>query len=355
MNSSLKATLAAVLLSSIAVVPAATISVLVSADSAYAKSENAGGKGKGSSGTRGKSGEMKGGKSKASKSKGGSGKSLSSTRAGKRIDGMLRKLTGQEKRKQRVAKVRTPKTDLMHPSNLGNMNGAMNANINAVLAHIKNGNTNGPVGHLAALAVANVNAEGDQAIIDLRDAFDTLYSELDGSPYGSVAEYYEARQGVPGIDPIIEIDEAEDQDQEAIDRGFTSYQDYLDQVAGTPGVEPIGSLDDAIRDLGGNPGDDMMYTDITETEPDPEDVAQAEADVAAQGEAEENILSFWNKNTGDEDAEAELLEKLNERLAAEDAAIRDAMGVEDEEEETACEGETCEEPLDEEDVVLIVE
>ena len=43
----------------------------------------------------------------------------------------------------------------MHPSNLGKMNGPLNANVNALIAHVKNGNTNGPIGGMAALAVAD--------------------------------------------------------------------------------------------------------------------------------------------------------------------------------------------------------
>ncbi|NNE78809.1 MAG: hypothetical protein HKN18_00920 [Silicimonas sp.] len=352
MKNSLKAALTAVMLSSVALVPAAAVSVLVTADAAHAKSENAGGKG--NAGNKGKSGDKKGGKSsKASKSKGKSGKSLSSTRAGKRVEGMFRKLTGQDKKTtRRASKARIAKTDLMHPSNLGNMNGAMNANTNAVLAHIRNGNTNGPVGHLAALAVANVNADGAQEIVDLQDAFDTLDDELAMAGYDSVADYYAAREGVPGIDPITEIDTATDPEAEAIDRGFGSYQDYLDQVAGTPGVEMNDPLEEAISDLGGDPTLEEP-TDITAVEPDPADVDQAEMDLEAQTAAEQDILDYWNKNTGDENDEAALLDKLNERLAAEDAAIRDAMGVDDEA-DAACEAD-CDEPIDEEDVVLIVE
>jgi len=38
---------------------------------------------------------------------------------------------------------------------LGNINGALNANINAVLARILKCNTNGPVGAVAALVAAD--------------------------------------------------------------------------------------------------------------------------------------------------------------------------------------------------------
>ena len=82
-------------------------------------------------------------------------------------------------------------------------------------------------------------------------------------------------------------------------------------------------------------------------------IAEAEADLEAQDTAESDILSYWNKNTGDAEDEAALLDKLNERLAAEDGAIRDAMGVDDAGDPT-CEAD-CEDPIDEEDVVLIVE
>ena len=177
MKYSMKATLTAVMLSSVALVPAAAVSLMATADVAYAKSDKAGGNGNGNgnAGNRGNSGNNGKSGDRAAKSNGKSGDKKSASRgASKSLKSMIRSVTGQDKKatkRRSSGKVRLAKTDPMHPSNLGNMNGALNANINAVLAHIVNGNTNGPVGHLAALAVANVNAEGAQEIVDLEEDF----------------------------------------------------------------------------------------------------------------------------------------------------------------------------------------
>lgn len=76
------------------------------------------------------------------------------------------------------------KADLMHPSNLGKLNGAINSSPNAKAAHIANGQYakgTGPVSLAAALAVADyefslVSEDYAQAVetAALADAFDTL-------------------------------------------------------------------------------------------------------------------------------------------------------------------------------------
>jgi hypothetical protein len=199
----------------------------------------------------------------------------------------------------------------MHPSQLGNMNGALNANINAVLAHIRNGNTNGPVGGLAALAVA------DAALADVERvlAEDDLADALAGSPYETVEEYNAA------------------------------------VAAGAPRDLAI---DEALTTLGVMPGEPYAF----EPPSDPDVLAAEDVRVglvAAQAEAEGAILSLWNKSAeaapGAEDA---LLTDLRNRLDGHDAAIERAMAeaearavpdVEDEDEATLCaEAEGCEAP-----------
>ena len=186
----LKAPLTAILLSSVAVVPAAAISFVATTDVAFAKSDKAGGNGNGKGG---------GGNSKSSRSKGKSGSksASSSSRGGSKSRGggfgrFMDKLTGKDKaaaRKQSMAKV--AKDDPMHPSNLGNMNGALNANENAIAAHIRNGNTNGPVGLMAAYVSGRATTEnaveelgeGAGDYIELNDALvENGYVDEDGNP-----------------------------------------------------------------------------------------------------------------------------------------------------------------------------
>lgn len=441
----------ALLLWSVAIVPAATVSYMASAEMAHAKSENAGGKGGGKSGNSGKSSNA-GGKSKASaetsRSTGGGGKSATRAKGNDPVGRVLDRVLGRDK-KQTVRTKRTttvkrkaapakrstvvarsespkarPTKGPMHASNLGNMNGALNANVNAVLAHIKNGNTNGPVGHLAALAVANVNAEGAQEVIDLKEDFTDLQTALSGTPYETVAEYYEA---LDGVEPIIneDIDAAvaaigdantsqqaletalagtpyatqedyreavENGDFEAVpavddaiadysdpsvaqdnldtvlaDNGYvgeTALADYESDREGVEGIEEITEVSDAIDVLG---GDAETRADIIETEPSDEAVADAEGDIAAQDGAEVAILDYWNKNEDIDPAISEeeqaLLDKLNERLDADAAAIAAAVGTEEPEviedeadgEITTCEDDTSCDPLDDEEIAVIVE
>ena len=311
MKRSLKATALTIALSSVALVPAATVSVFVTADAAFAKSDKAGGNGNG--------GKNKGkGASAGKKPKGANGSQRKASRGGggklgSRLNGFVDKLTGKDRKTTRRASVKIK--DPMHPSNIGNMNGALNANINAVLAHIRNGNTNGPVGHLAALAVASAGYNAElQAINDQQAEFDELALQLSEAGYGSVSDYY---------------------------------------LALSDGAPPVGPLDEAIVALGGDP-DPLVLAPISDTPPDAGDLESAEGALTELTQAQENILEYWNKNPGDEESETMLLEKLNDRLIEHEAAILEAIGEEGMEGElgdvTECElEEGCEEaPLDDE-------
>ncbi len=379
MTRTLTATITAALLASVALVPAVTVVSIVTADAAYAKSDNAGGNGNGKS-DRSERGN------KGGKSAGGETASRGNGKSGGGIEGMFRKLTGQEKKAARVAPAHSKatqtvsvskKADPMHPSNLGNMNGALNANTNAVLAHIRNGNTNGPVGLLAGLAVANANAEGAQEVIDLADDFAALQAALEANGYTSVEDYYADLDGTPGIDPIQSIQDARaafdaEPDnmvlKDALDLAlanadYDSLEDYDNDVAGEAGIDEIAELSDSIEGLG---GDVDARADITAEEPLPEDIEAAEAALEAEGSAQSSILAFWNKNPDSTDEisaeEQALLDKLYERLEADSALIDEAIGAGDEAEEDVgsiegdaeCElSESCDDPLEE--VVIVSE
>ena len=314
MRKTLRQGITALLLSSVALVPAATVSVIVTADAAYAKSDNSkgGGKGGGKSETAGKK-IQKGKSGEKTASRGGNDKS--SNRGfkglGQDLRGMGREMKGLfdgEPRGKKAAKVasaskksETPegeeklfargksgKVSAFHPSELGNMNGAMNANINAVLAHIRNGNTNGPVGHMAALAVAGGSFYAAEGVVAREGLYQTLDDAIAGSEYETLDEYLAA------------VAEGADRD-EAIDAA----------LAGVDGVERPSE-------------DDYLAAQDTLDNADPDDLE-------ARTEAEAAILAYWNKNpaTGEERTEEEqaLLDELYARFDGQESAIAEAIAA----------------------------
>lgn len=318
-----KATLTTVLLSSVALVPAATIAVVATADAAHAKSENAGGKG-----------GNKGGKSLNAKSKSdakrGGGKTKTRRSGKDPVGKFLRKVTGQEKRASRTAKIKDP----MHPSNLGKMNGPLNANVNALIAHVKNGNTNGPIGGMAALAVAGYAAEGAAETIALNEQFEMLDTLLvdngyvdaegnadlqsyldaleDGEPMGEIEAIEEA---LSSMDSPYSLEEALLEENNG-ERDFASIEEY---ETWRDGVAPIEGADTLITDLEG------------QERPSEEDLEYAGERLADQTAAEDYMLSIWNKGDGDDTMrsgeEELLLEALYERIETDgdtlDAAIEE--------------------------------
>lgn len=180
------------------------------------------------------------------------------------------------------AKAKTTVEGELAPNELGKMNGAMHANNNAVLAHIRNGQTtNGPVGLLAGLAIADsAAAEAATAATEMADQvadFDALDTALGANGYATV-------------------------------------EDYLDAKAdGTATDEQIAALDPLAGAVEGK------------TRPTDAEIAAAEAAAKAAGQgvtdAETAIGDAWNK---DGDLEA-LLGQLRERLAADQEAIDAAI------------------------------
>lgn len=179
----------------------------------------------------------------------------------------------------------------MKPNELGKMNGALNANINAVLAHIRNGQTtNGPVGLLAGLAVADSAAAAAMAeataIQGMADAFGALAAEV-------------------------------------ATQGFATTEDYLAaKAAGTATADQIAALDPLVDAVGGATTDG---TALAETAPTAEEIAAAVA-AAAEAEAqvaatEAAIIDAWNKD-GDTQG---LINALREKLSYSEAEIAAAI------------------------------
>jgi hypothetical protein len=367
MTPKIKAVLLATAMAAVALVPAAGLVTLATADAAHAKGE---GNGNGGGGERGNGGGERGNGGSGERGNGGSasrggdgdargggrpewaGSQRSAGENGNRggrsetardggsdpISNFLRGLTGEEKREARaqaraearaarlapteyapvesIAPGKRPaRNSDMHPSQLGNMNGALNANMNAVLAHIRNGNTSGPVGGLAALAVADA---------ELADATGVLEREL-------VASLLQAG-------------------------GYTSIAEYNAAVSADPTKE-VAALEIALDAL----GEDANVDDpIALWRPDAGAVADATAALPelteAQRAAEENMLSLWNKN-GDVDPavvtpeEQALIDDLRARIAAHETEIREVVSDREagivSDEEAYCEGiAACEAPED---------
>lgn len=178
-------------------------------------------------------------------------------------------------------------------SERGKMNGALNANINAVLAHIRNGQTTkGPVGLLAGLAAAESTAataaEKAAALQAQAAQFDNLDAALESASFASVTDYLAAK------------------------------------AAGTLTAEQIAAIDPLIDAVGGTDGTGLA---LAEAPPTDAEIAEALAEAAAAAEgvtgAEDAILAAWNKE-GDE---AALLEALRARLAPHQSAIDKAVAA----------------------------
>lgn len=180
----LKSSVAAAALSAIAVAP---IVVVLTADAAYAKSEkgNSGGGGGnekgngGSNGSGGSNGKSSGAKSNGNEAAAKTSKSKPGNASG--LLGLFKKNTVMKTKSAGAVTQKSKEKGPLHPSKLGNMNGAINSSPNAKLAHIRNGNFNGPVGLAAALAVAEYQYETalqsyDEAqnVLALAEAWDVI-------------------------------------------------------------------------------------------------------------------------------------------------------------------------------------
>ncbi|MBC2836057.1 hypothetical protein [Paragemmobacter straminiformis] len=192
-------------------------------------------------------------------------------------------------------------------SGLGNMNGALHANVNAVLAHIRNGNTNGPVGLLAGLLVADAGvaaAEAEAEALAAAEAAWVAYetaetNALAGTSYTSAEQYAQVK---------------------------SDYDAWLatDQSTAAP-TAPDGSAFVAVEAI-----DTYLTTAApTETRPTAEELAAAEAAAAeaaaAVTEAEAAVLADWNKNPDADPAtispeEQALLDGLRARFTDEELA-----------------------------------
>lgn len=332
----LKIALTATILSSVAIVPATVVGYVASADMAYAKSDQAGGKGKSnntkSSGKTARSGNNEKGNSRL-KVKGNSGKELAShgsgsgnrgfkgfqndmKQAGNEVRGLFRKLTGQKPISNqksaasghkfkgagpKEAKIATtvPSEGDTHPTETeyfdkaslpkkkrGNMNGALNANENAIAAMLRNGNTNGPV----ALMASYVYGRAITA-----DAIEDLGPEAED--YIALNKYL-IKEGF-------------------VDEGVPDLDAYLNSDREIKEIENI--LDD-LSDF-----DEDLYSEVNDRT----------QDLTAAHSAQDDLVAYWNKGDAATKEEEQALRDLLEHRAIEvegTGVVSDALPDLDEEE-----------------------
>lgn len=328
----LKIGVASFALSAFAIAPAV---IVFSADTAIAKNDN--GKGGGNSGGKsggngnGKSKSDSKGKSSTGKSGGGFGKSKGgktlSSGGSKSIKSFGNKLKSgfgifgapkksKPSRNKSVAKTSTstPKVKSFdHPSNLGKMNGAINSSPQAKLAHIKNGNFNGPVGIAAAYALADYD-------------YTTGY-----------ADYDEAQTIIQALEPLAEsfdyiagyddaLDELARLDAEGVD---PTSEEYL-IAAASANAETYQSALDTIKEAeeaaiadGNSFSEELVYEQLAAAS------AIEEPDETTLEEAEGNLFALYK---GDEDSltdiEKELLiQSINLPTADQIEEINDGLEI----------------------------
>lgn len=337
----LKAPLVAMMLSSVALVPAATIAFMGSADVALAKSENSGGNG-GGKGSGGKNQSAKSmGKSENKSSSSGGGQS----RGHKGLDNFFDKLLGKKAASSRTKSRATaagskPKDNPIHASNRGNMNGALHANENAIAAHIRNGNTNGPVGLMAAYVTARsttANAlatlgEGAGDYTRLNDLLvEKGYVDGDGNP--DLQAYIDTGEPDPELETALTRISWSEQERLLVENAFVDSDgnpDFQAYESYRESGEAIQEIEDASTEPGGF--DDELYASVNESS----------GSLDAEGVAAQALIDYWNKKGT---ASTETEEQL--RLALEARAIElemtgvvaDALPEPEIEEVVACEPE----------------
>jgi hypothetical protein len=338
MKHPLKSALSAALVSSVLLVPAAAVGTFVFADAAYAKSENAGGK---SSESRGKSSESRGNSSKAKSSNGKS--SSSRGKSGGGLEGFFNKLTGKDKAKSKggskkaaAAVVEAPidcggegqedcvaETRTLHASELGKMNGALHANENAILAHIRNGNmSNGPVGLMAGYAYATAGSADARALLESDQASEYMaLQEALGDQFDTYGDYeaWKAEQDL--LEPedrdldyeqiVMNVDEAksmlgEKTYQDALG-DYASFDEYLDATYFEgdliEGAELDTDLENAYAALGQYDPDTASALD---------DAGEA---VGAYDDALAALYDAWNKGGADSENADDLKAMLDARVS----------------------------------------
>ena len=147
--------------------------------------------------------------------------------------------------------------DVLHPSNLGKLNGAINSSPNAKLAHIANGNFNGPVGLAAALALADydygISIEAYNAATSAADATLALAAAFDliatAPTAQQLVEAEELTNGMtePNLDEIIDAEAAITADGPTLEDVTAAEAGILSAYKGTLSDEDTAKVLEAVR------------------------------------------------------------------------------------------------------------
>lgn len=173
----------------------------------------------------------------------------------------------------------------------GNMNGALKASMSAVLAHIRNGQTsNGPVGLLAGLAVADTRATEAGGTLAALQGLDRDFRTLDAG---------------------------------LADAGFASVEEYLMiRSSGILTEDEMAVIDPLIAAVGGTTRDGTRLAVDRPIEEDLQDAADRLADARDRVGAAEGAIAAAMNGGGDP---AGLLAALRRKLAADQARISAAL------------------------------
>ena len=359
MKQYLKMGISALAVSALFLAPAATVT-FITADAAYANNgtgngggNGGGNRGGGKGGGAGKGGDKggdkgargngnkgnKGAKNKSAKT-GGFGKGLSDF--GNSFKKDVGKLFGVKPKKKATAKASKPakssqvaksslgkpEQGIMHPSNLGKMNGVINSSPNAKLAHIANGQYmkgTGPVSLAAALTVADYQYAKalddfdmavetlDAATEDQLMAAQTIFADYDANMDGFLSE--EERD--TAIEATAETDAPLSEDDLDAAQTISDAQETV--AAGEPSADAVKEAQDAVLST--------YKGDLPTLMPDEEAVVDAVATEETEEDVVDEIPAYYE---GYSPEEIEVLDNVRTSLPQDDADIQAALDKYDE-------------------------
>lgn len=345
----------AFLISVFSITSIAAVSTFATADVVYAKSD----KSKGGGGKGGGKGASKRGGGKSDKAR-GRGKEKSGSRHGG-LDFLFGKGNGKEREKTKSAsrggagksslgkskRLDTTPTETvraaarpekefkhgMHPRELGKMNGALNANENAILAHIRNGNHNGPVGLMAATALASHEKDiaAETLSTNLAAEYQAIDEFLEGTEYETYEDYLNAveeseENRIGELDALVEAIGQADLEEE-LGEEFADYEDYLAQVESDESLRDE-NIEEAYAVSGG--GYDPDYASKIE---------EAEAAEQAYEDALGDMLEAWNKGGAESDNADDLVDAIEARIASYEGVAEAAADAAESESNEGCDEE----------------
>lgn len=217
---------------------------------------------------------------------------------------------------------------LLHPSNLGKLNGMINSSPNAKLAHIRNGNFGSTVGLAAAMAVAEF--EFDQIL----DDYEVALAVVSDPETAELLDAFDLINGAPTPEEIADAEEvlqtadpASEEYQQA--KAIVDYPDTTEAKALTEGVD-----------------EDQLRQDVADAQ---DIVDQGPPDDSEVLRAQDAVLASYKGDLSEEDEEV-VLDAVREGFPSEEeielALDETAQEGDDEDGDESKEGDA---PEDDED------